>query len=59
MLIIMSFIFSFPYDLDDFESDLEIESGNEFLEGLRNSIKSLKDKFEFNSEHVQSMICSI
>ncbi len=30
----MSFIFNFPYDLDDFERDLNVQTGNEFLEEI-------------------------
>ncbi len=44
----MSFIFNFPYDLDDFERDLNAQIGNEFLEELRTLIKNQKDKFDFD-----------
>ncbi len=36
----MTFIFTFPYDLEDYQRDLAADSGNQFLEELRNQIKS-------------------
>lgn len=55
----MSFIFAFPYDLEDFQFDSQAESGNEFLERLRNEVKSQKERYEFDQETVESVFKSI